>query len=126
MVEQQPSKLNTRVRFPSPAPVKFILISQLVRRPFGEFFGIYVALSYNSRTNPDFLREPRLSAPRRTADPLIARPSEAHLASVFFSYSHELAVELATNEEVEPSGLTRSLRRLRLGLLRWRGCSSPR
>ena len=33
MVEQQPSKLNTRVRFPSPAPIQFFLLPSLKRLP---------------------------------------------------------------------------------------------
>src|ERR1700682_6101912 len=35
MVEQQPSKLNTRVRFPSPAPM-FSMTSSILDSPFGQ------------------------------------------------------------------------------------------
>src|SRR4030081_3181452 len=37
MVEQQPSKLNTRVRFPSPAPI-FPSTSGIISFPFGQAY----------------------------------------------------------------------------------------
>src|SRR5712671_5206460 len=55
MVEQQPSKLNTRVRFPSPAPM-FSGTSGILNSPFGqEYCGSFGQMSvFCSRFPPFF------------------------------------------------------------------------
>ena len=67
MVEQQPSKLNTRVRFPSPAPSLFSQILQTLTSPIAGRFGSWVwrviQLPYNEVRRP--IVWPSISGPSR-------------------------------------------------------------
>ena len=52
MVERQPSKLDTWVRFPSPAPTKFAVVAQLVERHLAKVEVASPSLVYRSKAFP--------------------------------------------------------------------------
>src|ERR1700741_2174929 len=67
MVEQQPSKLNTRVRFPSPAPITSQTFPKITA--VGYFIGLLKSLGSKKRLikRPTF--RPTLSVDARFSDP---------------------------------------------------------